>query len=292
MLRRVRRYLAELESSPWRERVKGVRQRLVDLEEAFRPPPASWQWQGRWQSGGGGPDARGEDADGLRQRRVRVPEMDGRIRELLLRTQHPKHARGCRGQDGSSLWLAKIKRVKVWRLEHPLLWQQFGATSRAMRRQLRDRGSPCPAVDPPILHLDTADAETNEVFLWHGTRSELLPTIREWGLDERVCSLDGLHGAGLYFASESCKAAQYAPPAADGRRHLLYVRVLLGLSCYVRDSMKGARRPPPDPGSGGRLCDSVIANAGVANGGRQVHREFVVYDRRQAYPEFEVEIEC
>lgn len=173
-----------------------------------------------------------------------------------------------------------------------MVWQHFGATATALKRDLRSRGLVCPTLQPPLYHHETVDAGTNEVFLWHGTKASLLPTIREWGLDERVCSMDGLHGAGLYFASDACKAGQYAPETGDGTHYLLYVRVLLGVPFYVPNSMKGSRRPPKISGCEGRLHDSVIANAGVANGGKQVHREFVIYDRRQAYPEFELEIQC
>lgn len=278
MLSRVEKYIKEMDTSAWREPVKGIRQKLVEFAELVRPPPASWEWRG------------GNDGD-LRQRRIRVPEMDDTIRNLLRLTRDPKHPDGCRGQDGSSMWLGEVKSVEVWRLEHPLLWQQFASTSTAMKQELRARSLYCPPVDPPIPYHESPDAAVNECFLWHGSKASLLPTIREWGLDERVCSLQGLYGAGLYFASQSCKAAQYAPPS-QGKHYMLYTRVLLGVPYYPRSGMLGARRPPAHPKCPGKLCDSVIANVGVANHGKQFHREFIIYDRRQAYPEYEVEITC
>jgi len=274
--RMLEHHIAEFETSPWRE-AKGARQKLAELEEFVRAPPSSWNWKG--------------GAGDLQPQRVRVPEMDEVILRLLRDTTNAKHPHGCSGQDGSSKWLQNMKSVQVWRLEHPVLWQQFATTSTIMKQQLRAHGLRCPALDPPLAHHETLDGTVNEVYLWHGTKAAILPTIREWGMDERVCSLEGLHGGGLYFASESCKAGQYAP--ADGNKHyLFYSRVVLGIPYYIKTGRKGERRPPPYPDIPGRLYDSVIANEGVANGGKQYHREFVVYDRRQTYPEFEVEVIC
>ena len=58
------------------------------------------------------------------------------------------------------------------------------------------------------------------------------------------------------------------------------------------------RRPPPNPafrggaapgraqGVTGTPHDSIMAENGVANGGRQVHNEYVVFQPGQVYPEF------
>ena len=52
------------------------------------------------------------------------------------------------------------------------------------------------------------------------------------------------------------------------------------------DDEENERRPPEKNSrifGAGVLYDSVIANTGAAG---QVHRELIVYDRRQAYPEY------
>merc|ERR1712151_1275047 len=113
--------------------------------------------------------------------------------------------------------------------------------------------------------------------------------ILQWGLDERVCSMEGLYGAGVYFASDVCKAGQYARPAGD-TRYLFYTRVLLGHAFHPKSDTKGQRRPPAFNKVSGKLFDSVVANVKEANEGRQIHREFVIYDRRQTYPEFQIEL--
>ena len=67
---------------------------------------------------------------------------------------------------------------------------------------------------------------------------------------------------------------------------MLYCRVALG-ECYKTPRvLEGTKRPM----FGGKLFDSVIAESGPMQQGHQhrlqVHREFVVFDRTQVYPEF------
>ena len=66
---------------------------------------------------------------------------------------------------------------------------------------------------------------------------------------------------------------------------LLIARVALGDPFYAEkgnQKMHHQRRRPPDrENKQGLLYDSMVANATL----RQVHREIMVYDRAQAYPE-------
>lgn len=139
----------------------------------------------------------------------------------------------------------------------------------------------------------------NEVFLYHGTSSDTADVIAEHGFDERVASLQGLYGAGIYFANQSCKASQYCEPKkADplylnmGQQKkdvktLIVARVALGDPFYTMSSLSKQRRPPErSTRTGwkpGLLYDSVVVNAGDNN---QVHRELILYDHKQAYPEY------
>merc|ERR1712187_522033 len=73
--------------------------------------------------------------------------------------------------------------------------------------------------------------EANEVYLFHGTKAEVVELIEEHGIDERFGQLDGLFGAGNYFAENASKADQYC--TADKATQLfpmLLVRVCLGSS--------------------------------------------------------------
>ena len=64
------------------------------------------------------------------------------------------------------------------------------------------------------------------VFLYHGTSADVADVIMQHGFDERLAALQGLYGAGTYFANQSCKAAQYANDS--GVKTMLVTRVTVG----------------------------------------------------------------
>ena len=99
--------------------------------------------------------------------------------------------------------------------------------------------------------------------------------------DVRVANLRGLYGGGVYFACESCKSAQYAPvDPLDGTKMLVIARVTMGDPYYATSGLQNERRPPLRGGSfsPGLTFDSVVAN--------MAHRELIIYDHKQAYPEY------
>eukprot|EP00947_MAST-08B_sp_MAST-8B-sp1_P006326 g6326.t1 len=125
--------------------------------------------------------------------------------------------------------------------------------------------------------------ELNEVFLLHGTKPDVVEKIVERGFDERVGNLNGLFGAGIYFAENSSKSNQYvASRPRDDRFYMFLARVRLGTPQHVQGTCQRRRRPDERPGtSGKKIYDSLIGNSD--------HREFIVYDRTQTYPEFLIE---
>ena len=163
------------------------------------------------------------------------------------------------------------------------------------------------------------DDKVNETFLYHGTNRFVAAIISKHGFvsldgplplplsasfvtashldlctlpqDERMGSLEGLYGAGTYFTHQSCKASQYAE-SQHGVKILLMARVTLGDVHYVQhaDQHKKLRRAPLVAGKKGLVHDSVVANEGQARTtyGKQYHREYIVYDRGQSYPEYVV----
>jgi hypothetical protein len=66
---------------------------------------------------------------------------------------------------------------------------------------------------------------------------------------------------------------------------VLIARVVLGDPFYAskmnQKNHRQRRRPPDRENKQGLLYDSMVANASMG----QVHREIMVYDRAQAYPE-------
>ena len=74
----------------------------------------------------------------------------------------------------------------------------------------------------------------------------------------------------------------------------------MGSSFMTTRALNQSRRPPANPAFGGpgggvgaqgrgvsgTPHDSIMAESGVANGGQQIHNEYVVFESRQVYPEF------
>ena len=78
------------------------------------------------------------------------------------------------------------------------------------------------------------------------------------------------------------KCDQYCTPnAADGLFSVFLTRVTLGEPFRTTTTLRGQRRPPTRPDGSGTLYDSVIGQTGPTK-----YVEFVVYDRRQTYPEY------
>jgi hypothetical protein len=132
------------------------------------------------------------------------------------------------------------------------------------------------------------DAQANELWLWHGTRPETAQTLAEWGFDERVANLQGLYGAGSYFADSASKSHQYSRRHKDAQGHhcMLYCRVAMGSPFLTNTEHKNARRAPENPATPGLPHDSIFGGEGVGRGGQQVHNEYVVFRSNQVYPEF------
>ena len=139
--------------------------------------------------------------------------------------------------------------------------------------------------------LPELDIDANEVLLFHGTKHDLAPTIVSHGFDERVAG-DGLFGAGIYFAESVTKSDKYCTPGPRSVCSMFLARVALGTPC---EQLKGLdakeRRAPARPGGGDRRFDSVLGVTTASHPGALLRRfrEFVVYDRRQCYPELLVE---
>ena len=124
---------------------------------------------------------------------------------------------------------------------------------------------------------DGIGAVQNECLLFHGTSFETAKIIANEGFDSRLAK-SGYYGKGTYFASQSCKSAQYS----SSQKCIIVARFVLGHPHYVDRINKDLTRPPAG-------FDSVIARPGRMcghHGGHQTHMEFVIFHPWQAYPEF------
>ena len=142
----------------------------------------------------------------------------------------------------------------------------------------------------PSTIVAEMSTDINEFYLIHGTSSTSAQIICEHGFDERVAKLDGLYGAGSYFAINSCKSHQYSLKYKDSPTVVMLVcRVVMGSPYCTSTSHINQRRPPDNAATPGWSFDSIFAQQGIAHGGLQHHNEYVVFDRYQVYPEYIVQ---
>jgi hypothetical protein len=218
--------------------------------------------------------------------------MRNKLEYLLRNTIFEGHEDGCGGRQS----MAEAEVVRVERIENHALWQAYAGRRLAIKTA--SSKSPIKKLAPPpickIKACKELDSSINEVYLFHGCPSAKVETIATQGLDTRLAGTNAgsLYGQGTYFAENSCKSMQYtAPPNADEEFCVLYCRVVLGRVHTTKTALGDDCKRPPVNKDSNKPYDSVVAPTGpMANhhNGNQVHREFIVYDMAQSYPEFAV----
>jgi hypothetical protein len=224
-------------------------------------------------------------------RRVNVTaEMCKRVQDLLDASCNSSTLNTGRDVAHRSPPYSRLVVSKVSRIESPALWRVYAAKREALYAQLRKCRVPATAVHTDAQWMAAElDARVNEKFMWHGTKPELLNIIEENGFDERMGSLDGMFGAGVYFAEMCSKSDQYCTPRRGHYFYFFLSRVMLGVPFGTQSAMvqkPPLRRPPLMAGAQGRPHDSIVY---TPHGNH--YREFIVYDKAQTYPEFLVEYE-
>ena len=238
---------------------------------------------------------------------------DRNLKSAIERGLHHTAHAVCKGRDGTSIF-RNAKIVSIHRIENWALWKQYWHRKDEMLDHHKANGIRLQPLDPPakeiILQRDDGNSSVppavggklnrwkseegradgrsyiaknlNECYLYHGTSAEVASIISKHGFDERVGNVMGLYGAGVYFANQSCKAGQYTEKGKDNKT-MIISRVMLGDPFYIAGKMQQARRPPDrKKGPVGTTYDSVVANQTQT----QIHREFIIYEHRQAYPEY------
>lgn len=209
-----------------------------------------------------------------------------------LRIQRHSGPCGRQGNAFSSANMNTVTVTKVDRVENSILWKDYHRRKQAFQEFNSSvtkgslRGHKRIKVQPPPHGKEdmVIDVDTNEFWLFHGTSYETSKIIAKTGFDERVARMQGLYGAGTYFAENPCKSNQYngSGLTASGERVIIYSRVLIGDAYETKTGLPEIRRPPDKPMHMiQEPHDSVIAY-----GGTQVHKEYIVYNATQIYPEF------
>ncbi|XP_069886170.1 protein mono-ADP-ribosyltransferase PARP14 isoform X2 [Dipodomys merriami] len=122
--------------------------------------------------------------------------------------------------------------------------------------------------------------QKNERLLFHGTDINSVPHVNENGFNRSYAGKNAVcYGKGTYFAVNANYSANdtYSRPDANGKKHIYYVRVLVGE--YTLGNQSYIVPPEKNPQNPTDLYDTVVDN---------VHRPslFVVFYDYQAYPEY------
>ena len=142
----------------------------------------------------------------------------------------------------------------------------------------------------PLYDLDP---RISEFYLWHGTENDTVPIITLSGMPtEKLANSGSLYGLGMYFAENSSKSYDYTSRQSSVKKMILF-RVALGEIYYTKQALQLLKFPNAAdqyfPDKSGKTFDSVVADKNThRSGAYQVHREFILFDTSQCYPEFVV----
>lgn len=209
------------------------------------------------------------------------------IQNLLRQACPQSHFAGC-------LAARQLEVLSVEQVHNVKLWKQYAFRKEEIKKESETAGIGT-VVESELPPLDwiQLDKSVNEVVLLHGTHSDKIGMITQYGFDQRMARESGLYGQGVYFTDQSCKSMQYSGAPDGTLGYFILSRVVLGHPHIATGAMKNVKVEPfrddRDPSKG--RSNSVVVNPGTDNGGAyraQVHREFVLFSSHQAYPELVV----
>ncbi|XP_078580934.1 uncharacterized protein LOC144864598 [Branchiostoma floridae x Branchiostoma japonicum] len=232
-----------------------------------------------------------------------TPEVTKAIKSLVEKTWR-SDAVGI-GIDAEKLRHRNIVVHTIKRIENPRLYYKYATHRQEFCYRAVDDGfflSPYPPVATSDLNIPVLKKrlvpEINEHFLFHGTKPERVEAIIAGGLDFRI-SGQGMFGRGIYLAENSTKADQYTDwiwqrgeeEGKNDTKTMFLVRVTLGRLFVGPDdgTARNYTRPPCTVHGCARFDCSHVGRFDSVIGGTSKHkmfREYVIYDRFQAYPEY------
>ena len=223
------------------------------------------------------------------------------MQRLLVATAR-SHDQDHRGQPSRCRPMSNAKVRQVLRVVNPRLWHQYAASVRQVSMQCDARGPPKQTKLSREMSLLSKEAfqmpcggnrslgaaywiqldeKANEVLLFHGTQAQNGQLIATTGFDKKRIR-SGRYGSGFYFACEACKSFQYSIPDDSSSHHCIVVRVALGKARFTTTPLQGFKDEIL-----GNSSHSVVVLPGSQGGPPdQYHHEFVIFDERQAFPEF------
>jgi hypothetical protein len=186
----------------------------------------------------------------------------------------------------------RLEVVNVLHNENRSLWENYSharakilaqcVTSSVTSLGVKTSMADCEALG----HLDK---RANEFLLFHGTRPTSADKIcsGDFKIDLAGSRAGTLYGNGVYFAERSSKGDEYAGDDEEGVYQGLYAMLLCRVTCgnmlYCDDVRPNTTWLTEQCTSDGASYHSVLGDREKARG---TYREFIIYDKDQAYPEF------
>lgn len=124
---------------------------------------------------------------------------------------------------------SKLHLAQAWRIEHHVMWKKYQLAQvevqlkQSFVKQTPLYNSAANRQDGLYNWQDATraqlDPSVNEALAAHATKPGSVAAILDGGLNERLCSLDGMFGGGAYLAEDCGKCDQYAAVDAGPHQH-------------------------------------------------------------------------
>eukprot|EP00446_Apocalathium_sp_SHHI-4_P010767 CAMPEP_0177161582 /NCGR_PEP_ID=MMETSP0367-20130122/5439_1 /TAXON_ID=447022 ORGANISM="Scrippsiella hangoei-like, Strain SHHI-4" /NCGR_SAMPLE_ID=MMETSP0367 /ASSEMBLY_ACC=CAM_ASM_000362 /LENGTH=350 /DNA_ID=CAMNT_0018607317 /DNA_START=1 /DNA_END=1053 /DNA_ORIENTATION=- len=255
---------------------------LTQMDEIEVVAPSYWETQ-NMQSGAG---------------RGLVPEgrqVINAMQQLLDQTWKNQWTRD-RGKDGKVL---KFEVVMVQRNENVKVWTQYYRTRELLAQKAAQEEwatytsktetevQDCPEAKA-FLDKANLNKDVNEFYLFHGTRPTAARAIcdNDFLINMAGTNAGTLYGPGIYLAEASSKSDEYSGEDTTGIFQGLYAMLVCRVTC---GNINYTDEVAPDVQG---LVDSILkvgshhAVLGDREKCRGTYKEFIVFNEKQAYPEY------
>jgi hypothetical protein len=132
------------------------------------------------------------------------------------------------------------------------------------------------------------NAEKNEMFLFHGTSKTVAETIASSGFNIKFSKHSNLYGKGIYFASNACKSYNYSKREENKKYYFIISRVVLGNPLMADETADYRGYTSLNPPYNSIFVQSYRND--ISQRVTRSHKEYIVYDPDQIYPEYIVVI--
>ncbi|XP_071159744.1 protein mono-ADP-ribosyltransferase PARP15-like [Mytilus edulis] len=190
--------------------------------------------------------------------------------------------------------------VSIERIENISLYENYVHECQRMFRKASINGACIPLASTKgsrgeaacMKHIDDdtkkyLHPEINEVYLFHGTKRNLVDIIGQQGFDDRLAKMNFGRlrlGNGVYSAEESYVSKGYTD--GNDQCKMFLMRVCLGDVYTTPQNIEKLTRPPCKSGCIGVCTDHPDLFDSVVGEWPGMCREFTVYDRAKCYPEY------